>query len=140
VLVHSVTPSIDVPNNTVVTATFNSESFDTNGYHSTVTNTSRLTVPTGKAGYYYIFAKLEYAAGTPDGNAALIFLNEGAIAAGVAGSGGTDFGVTVPVYTIAYLAVGDYIELKARQITGGSRQMKMNNANETNLGMFLIGV
>lgn len=34
--------------------TFNSEEFDTNNFHSTTTNTSRITIPTGKGGYYLI--------------------------------------------------------------------------------------
>jgi hypothetical protein len=40
--------------------TFNLEYFDTNGYHSTSTNTSRLTVPAGKAGYYLMTAQGNY--------------------------------------------------------------------------------
>ena len=31
---------------------FNFENFDTDGFHSTVTNTSRMTIPTGKGGKY----------------------------------------------------------------------------------------
>lgn len=34
----------------------NSEAFDTDGLHSTATNTSRLTIPTGKGGYWLINA------------------------------------------------------------------------------------
>lgn len=32
----------------------NSEAFDTDSMHSTATNTSRLTIPTGKGGYYLV--------------------------------------------------------------------------------------
>lgn len=39
---------------TVTAQTFDSELYDTDGYHSTTTNTSRITIPTGKAGYYEI--------------------------------------------------------------------------------------
>ena len=46
--------SISLTNNTYTLLTFNSESFDTDAFHSTSTNTSRLTIPTGKAGKYRV--------------------------------------------------------------------------------------
>jgi hypothetical protein len=138
-LVFSTSASISVANNTVVTLTFNDETIDTNGYHSTTTNTSRLTVPSGKAGYYYIFADLQYAAGTTNKLAAQIHKNGSAIYASAHPAAGGDFNSSCLVYTIANLSVGDYIELKARQITGGSIDAKMNNNNETTLGMYFIG-
>jgi hypothetical protein len=39
---------------TVTAITFGTEAYDTDAYHSTVSNTSRLTVPTGLGGYYSI--------------------------------------------------------------------------------------
>lgn len=38
------------------TITFDAEAYDTHGMHSTVTNTSRLTIPTGWGGYYLLTA------------------------------------------------------------------------------------
>ena len=38
------------------TILFDAEAYDTHGMHSTVTNTSRLTVPTGWGGYYLLTA------------------------------------------------------------------------------------
>jgi hypothetical protein len=40
--------------------TFTSEDIDTDGFHSNVTNTSRITVPTGKDGKYLIIANFTY--------------------------------------------------------------------------------
>lgn len=34
--------------------TFNSEDYDTNGFHDTSTNSDRLTIPSGMAGYYKV--------------------------------------------------------------------------------------
>jgi hypothetical protein len=45
-----------IPNNTETALTFDTETFDTDGYHSTVTNTSRITIPAGKGGYYQLSA------------------------------------------------------------------------------------
>jgi hypothetical protein len=139
VKVYSVSGSISVPNNTVTTLTFNGEAFDTNGFHSTTTNTSRLTIPTGKAGYYWIFADLQYAAGTAPKLQAQIHVNGGAVYASAHPAAGGDFNSSCLVYTVVNLAEGDYVELKARQITGGSIDAKLNNETETNLGMFYLG-
>jgi hypothetical protein len=43
---------------TWTTITFNSERYDTDGYHSTVSNTSRLTIPS--SGYYHVGACIEW--------------------------------------------------------------------------------
>jgi hypothetical protein len=42
---------------TWTTLTFNSEVFDTDGFHSTSSNTSRITIPSGKGGKYLFTAK-----------------------------------------------------------------------------------
>ena len=139
--VYSTSASISVPNNTTTTLTFNSESFDTNGFHSTTSNTSRLTVPAGKGGYYYIYADLQYQNNTANNYNAQIVINGSAtLSAPAFGSSGGTFNTSVAAYGVAALAAGDYVELKARQITGGTIDAKMNNANETNFGMFFLGV
>ena len=41
--------------NTVTTLNWDTELYDTNAYHSTATNTDRLTIPAGKSGYYNFY-------------------------------------------------------------------------------------
>jgi len=43
-----------------VLITWNQELFDTDGYHSPSSNTDRITIPSGKAGYYLINAAMEW--------------------------------------------------------------------------------
>ena len=43
-----------IPNGTWTTLLFDTESFDTDTYHNDSTNKGRMTIPTGKAGYYEI--------------------------------------------------------------------------------------
>ena len=43
-----------VSDSTETTLTFNTEQWDTNGIHSTVTNTERMTVPSGKSGKWRV--------------------------------------------------------------------------------------
>jgi hypothetical protein len=44
-----------ISSNTVTTLNWDSELYDTDSYHSTVTNTDRLTIPAGKSGYYNFY-------------------------------------------------------------------------------------
>lgn len=57
----SKTTNQNITNVTWTACTFHSEDWDTNGFHDNSTNTSRLTVPSGKAGKYQITAQLYFA-------------------------------------------------------------------------------
>ena len=52
--------SLGVASNTITTLTFDTERYDTDAYHSTVTNTGRLTAPT--TGKYLIMGHARFAA------------------------------------------------------------------------------
>jgi hypothetical protein len=57
------------------TITFNSERFDTDAFHSTASDTSRLTVPTGLGGYYAIGGGVTTAVSTTGARFIRILLN-----------------------------------------------------------------
>lgn len=106
---------------TWTTITFNSELYDTDSYHSTSTNTGRLTIPTGKTGYYVLNAQATFFINTT-GFRQLRFLKNGSflIATGdVSGSVANQYPY-VTLNTTLYLAAGDYIELQAYQNSGGN--------------------
>ena len=46
------TSTVVISNNTNTAVSFVNESFDTDGFHSNSTNTTRITIPSGKAGKY----------------------------------------------------------------------------------------
>jgi hypothetical protein len=50
------TGSYSISNNTATALTFDTETYDTDAYHSTSSNTSRITIPAGKAGYFQVGA------------------------------------------------------------------------------------
>jgi len=96
---------------------FSTESIDTDSFHSTVTNNSRLTIPSGKSGYYRMginiacdgsmgtyFSVYPYkngtAMGTTEGLRQGIFVNTGT-SQQLSGSG------------IFYFAAADYVEVGA---------------------------
>ena len=49
-----------ISNSTLTAVTWNSEVYDTDSIHSTVTNTDRFTIPAGKGGYWYISVFLNW--------------------------------------------------------------------------------
>lgn len=64
--------------NTILQVAFPTEEFDTNGFHDTSTNTSRLTIPSGYAGKYIISGWVNNALGTPGGYQFLSLYKNGA--------------------------------------------------------------
>ena len=54
--------AITIANDSIQALTFDSEDWDTAGFHSTTTNTDRLTVPIGYSGTYWINADAQFEA------------------------------------------------------------------------------
>lgn len=99
-----------------------SERYDTDAFHSTVTNTSRLTVPSGKGGKYRVTGNARFAGeATATGERRLEILLNGTTV--IAAAAETDIGtqaVTLNVSCDYDLAVNDYVELRAFQDSGGA--------------------
>jgi len=126
--------------NTATSVNFGNESFDTDGFHSTSSNTSRLTVPSGKAGYYLITGSVQYEAGGSQSKQAFIRKNGTAINNGTdmdGSDGSSSIGYKGSrITTIANLAVGDYVEFAVFSDTATT----VTNYNNGSFGMYLIGV
>lgn len=107
-----------IANNTATAITWSLETYDTDAFHSTSSNTSRITIPAGKAGYYMVGGQLPSTSNATSFRIVTIRKN------------GTDFKRMVwtpnaiePSVTISVpmsLAVGDYVELFYTQNSGGS--------------------
>lgn len=92
--------------------TLDSEAFDTDAFHSVSTNTSRMTVPTGKGGKYVISGDI-FMSGATSADYLAIKLNNTSFLAvqSCAGNHNT-------ISTVAALAQGDYVELVVNPGTG----------------------
>ncbi|MGH7747998.1 MAG: hypothetical protein ACREQ5_25040, partial [Candidatus Dormibacteria bacterium] len=105
-------------NSTDTVLAFDSSTFDTNTFHSNSTNNSRMTIRL--AGLYSIEAQVSFASNST-GVRYVVFAKNGtnnlAYIASPAVSGDR---TTVHVYTLASLAVNDYIEVVANQSSGGA--------------------
>jgi len=131
-----------VANSTRTALTFDTESFDTDGFHSTSSNTSRITIPSGKAGKYLVTAGVTFAGPNATGaREVYLFKNAGFYSqvftlGSSAGSSGTG------ISDIIDLAVGDYIEIRVEQATGGSLDIRGNNwgTGATFFGATYLGV
>jgi hypothetical protein len=113
----------------VVTATWTSIAFDvedndSDAFHDTSTNNSRLTVPSGKAGRYDIVGHFAWESNATGLRYARVLLNGTTILtldtqAPVSGDV-TTHTVVVPNYD---LIVGDYVEVQGFQTSGANRQI-----------------
>lgn len=109
--------NISIPNASTIALTFNSERWDTQGIHSTISNTSRLTCVT--AGLYAIDANISWAGSGAGIRETWISLNGiTAIAYETDAPPASTFNQSVA--TQYRLAAGDYIELLVWQTSGGA--------------------
>ena len=118
--------SISIANNTVQIITWNTEAFDTDSYHDNVSNASRITVPSGKTGYYQVIAALHYI-GNATGQRQIRLDKNGVFTSNViVSANGT--GDTAFVYSETfYLTAADYLEISAYQNSGGALNISVNN-------------
>lgn len=111
---HSTNQSI--PNGVLTALAFNSERFDTDNIHDTVTNNSRLTCKT--AGKYLIIANVFFDLNTSGYRELHIRLN-GTTTIGRLDIAGTNNNRALVVSTIYDLSIDDYVQACVLQTSGG---------------------
>jgi hypothetical protein len=117
------TTNQSINNGTLTAVTFQTEQFDTDTFHSTSTNTSRFTVPTGKNGKYQFNGTIWFANNGSGHRYIAIYKNgadltysgaqQQAVASGPERAG---LGFTV----VLDLVATDYVEVFALQASGGA--------------------
>jgi hypothetical protein len=117
--------------------TFSAETHDTDGFHSTLTDTSRLTVPAGKDGYYRISARVRWDNVTGGTYRRIRLLKNGTEVPGTDSIMTTGYGTT-PINQTLFLAAGDYVELSADHDRGSAANIK-NSFSAASFGMELVG-
>ena len=130
-----------ISSNTATKVDFDTEVFDTDGAYDHSTN-QRFTVPTGKAGKYYITCTL----GTDDGNEGSTFVVD--IRKNGSNSGESSYNriqrtsgvLSFDAHTIIDLSAGDYIEIYARHETAVNLQPGINSGEfRSRFGGYRIG-
>jgi hypothetical protein len=126
-------------NNVALALSFNSERYDTNTMHDTVTNNGRITIKT--AGLYHVYASIEFAANAT-GFRQIYFQVNGAtiIAASSIPTPGTGVGAGLVLSTEWKFAVNDYILCVVAQNSGGGLNVLSGNAYTPEFGASWIGL
>jgi len=115
------TSTTAIPSSTLTTVLFDTESIDTDAYHSTATNTGRITIPSGKGGKYLIGFVLRWEGNTSAARDSRIYLNGSTIILeNTAPAPANSYGLSQTASLIYPLIAGDYIELKGSQGSGSS--------------------
>ncbi len=115
VVTHSTTQTLTTSTNTPIV--FDTEATDTDGMHSTVSNTSRLTAVT--AGYYILTGHIPFASNATGSRHAWISINGAATRIAWTGVPAISGLVTsVGASGSVFLNVGDYAELMGYQSSG----------------------
>lgn len=116
---NSGTQSINNATDTVLT--FDSEEFDSDAYHSTSSNTSRITIPTGLGGKYLVGCKVEFAGNATPARFVRFLKNGASVRASMVTEPSPTAATTADLMaeTILDLAAGDYVEVLVFQNSGG---------------------
>lgn len=116
----STTVSATLPNNTNYRVPYNNEEFDTSGYHDNSTNNTRITIPAGKAGYYFLYTSMSVNTGVAG---EIRFAKNGTTMNRNDMYGTGSLPLSYQASSIINLAVGDYMEVDMYQNSGASRTL-----------------
>ena len=122
-----------IANTTNTLVLFTSETaqpnFDTDSIHSTVTNTSRFTVPTGKGGYWLCIASIHFESNGNGFRVGEFILNTDLVTKGFreVSMSATDSVHTAS--TVLKLVAGDYVEFRVYQNSGGQLAIQADSYN-----------
>ena len=117
---------------------FATETFDTDGYHSTVTNTNRITIPSGKSGYFLVSARTAFAANTTGTRVNWIIKNGTTEISTVFVGAAVADNTSVVTSAIVSLVAGDYITLNVYQTSGGNLNT-VTDQFKTNFAIQFLG-
>jgi len=110
-----------VPNDTATAITWENEFFDTDAFHSTSTNISRITIPAGKAGKYLVTGGI--AMEIANSSKSMYLRKNGSVLQNTGAFGTT---TTNHIFAFAYcinLSEGDYLEMFLTQSSGSNKNV-----------------
>jgi len=117
-----------ITNATDTTVTFNSENYDTDGFHDTTTNAERITIPAGKGGKYLITAKITYASNTTGIRGIYLYKNAAVFLTYNSGNLQVSGECNVLLSYVVSLNATDYVYFQTYQNSGGA--LNLNGGSE----------
>jgi hypothetical protein len=110
-----------ITDNTSTALTFDSEEFDSDTFHSTSSNTSRMTIPAGLGGKYILTASAYFSGFDADGTRLMFFKKNGSELRGESRIGpASNSGQTPNPTVVVDLNAGDYVEVWVYQNSGAA--------------------
>lgn len=124
---------------TYTAITFDSENFDTDNYHSTSSNTSRITIPAGLGGKYLITFTAGFTANATGIRGSALYKNgvQTHITFQLSASSAADHFFAGS--QIMNLSAGDYVEIFLYQSSGGALDVKGLSDNATTFSCQYLG-
>jgi len=115
---------LNISNTTGTAVGFNTETFDSDGFHDNATNNSRLTIPTGKTGYYQISALIRWKNISASATVRQLRFYKNGVQLNVYPLFWSQNDDTYQVYSdLLSLSAGDYIEIYVWQNSGSTTQV-----------------
>lgn len=99
---------------------YDAEVYDTDAFHSTSVNPSRITIPSGKGGKYQVFANIIFAANTAGNRAVSLLVNGSETFRAYGARPDATSASNYVLYTTDIYTAGDYLEIRVNQGSGGS--------------------
>jgi hypothetical protein len=115
------TTTQSIPNATDTILTFDSEAWDTDGFHSTSSNTSRITIPAGLGGKYLVTMNTLPALSGTGGRYMEIYKNGARLVNDIGIAGSASLYVNVAGTFVVNLVATDYIEMMVYQDSGSAK-------------------
>jgi hypothetical protein len=124
------TSAQSISNGTYTALNFQSEVYDTDGFHDNSVNNTRLTIPTGKGGKYLLTCQANFASNSSGFRAIAIMKNGSASQIAYANSNpisGSSF--TYAFSCVVSAVATDYFEMNVYQSSGGS--LNVNSGSDS---------
>lgn len=121
VSVYRAAPDQAIPTATWTAINWTAENYDTDGFHDNATNNTRLTIPTGKSGYYQIRSQVGMQATSGEFNLR-VRKNGSTDLRFIIGSGASNDN-SMQVNFAASLSAGDYLDLSVYQTSGSNKNV-----------------
>lgn len=118
------TANQSITTGTTTAINWDAESFDTDGFHSTSTNTNRFTIPAGLGGKYLIVISCQWLQGISDLQEVYLEKNGAGIISRYEGSQGQSVGYNQNLIYITDLVATDYVQAQVKQGAGFSVSVK----------------
>jgi len=119
-----------ISNATDTKLAYANESFDTDGFHSNVTNNTRITIPAGLGGYYRITANTGFLSNSSGRRIFGLTLNGGGVSSQVEMTASASAEPAATITDTYLLAAGDYLEVNTFQTSGGNLNTSGQAARE----------